>query len=807
MSRKLFGTDGIRGPANQGVMTPEIAFRIGAAVTYQASRRVKHAPRVVIGKDTRVSGYLFETSLAAGVCALGGRVMLSGPLPTPAIAHLTTSMRADAGVVISASHNPFEDNGIKIFASDGFKLPDEAELEIEQLIESDKLDKARPRGKNVGRAERLDDAPGRYVAFVKQTFPQDLTLEGMRIVVDAAHGAAYRVAPAILSELGAEVIAIGVRPDGQNINRRCGANHPENCAHEVVRKKAHLGICLDGDADRLIIGRRARPGGRRRRGDVAVRDALAARGQAQAAHAGDDRDVQPGPRARHRAREGQAAALRRRRPLRGRRDAQERPQLRRRAERPPDLPRPRDHRRRPGRRAAGAGHLGARAKERRRAVGDGHRARAAGADQRQVPDPQGARRDAAHAARHPRRGEEARRQRSRPGPLERHRGQAAHHDRRALAPIASSRWPTTSPPKPSATSPDRLHATDHDELAGETRRRVASVARTRSARRGIMRSKLAYLSGCLLALTLAPRSPAGACTPLSEFYFHPSVPTLVPFDGVVPFVDCNPEQYCREFGAPVVTDAATGEVLAGETVVTHVGADGGPARAYWKPAAPLRVGQRYQLAPTDPRFIQALPPSSFMAVENAPFDPRDATALPVSTSIQPLEKGIGVAHCCPPRCGVSCVYERVDVRPFLNVAIKPADVPLAAQWSYEVQFATSGAPDRKPLSERFAFATYYEPPEVRDRYCYTIVAQPLVGGPPVTMHEGCIENTLQGLGERDVSDTKILNFFEENCPGANDGLECRLLAPSDDLSGPLTASLILLSLVASRFRRSRRNAA
>ncbi|MDB4985942.1 MAG: Phosphoglucosamine mutase [Myxococcaceae bacterium] len=253
MSRKLFGTDGIRGPANQGVMTPEIAFRIGAAVTYQASKRVKHPPRIVIGKDTRLSGYLFETSIAAGVCAMGGRVMLSGPLPTPAVAHLTTSMRADAGVVISASHNPFEDNGIKIFASDGFKLPDEAELEIEQLIETDALDKARPHGKHVGIAERLDDAPGRYVAFVKQTFPQDLTLEGMRIVVDAAHGAAYRVAPTILKELGAEVIAIGVRPDGQNINRRCGANHPETCAHEVVRKKAHLGICLDGDADRLII--------------------------------------------------------------------------------------------------------------------------------------------------------------------------------------------------------------------------------------------------------------------------------------------------------------------------------------------------------------------------------------------------------------------------------------------------------------------------------------------------------------------------------------------------------------------------
>lgn len=253
MSRKLFGTDGVRGLANEGVMTPEIAFRIGAAVTYQASRRVSHPPRIVIGKDTRVSGYLFEAALAAGVCALGGRVMLSGPLPTPAIAHLTTSMRADAGVVISASHNPFEDNGIKIFASDGFKLPDEAELELEALIESDELDKHRPRGKHVGRAERLDDAPGRYVAYVKQTFPQDLTLEGMRIVVDAAHGAAYRVAPSVLRELGAEVFPIGVRPDGHNINRRCGATHPETCAHQVLRKKADLGICLDGDADRLII--------------------------------------------------------------------------------------------------------------------------------------------------------------------------------------------------------------------------------------------------------------------------------------------------------------------------------------------------------------------------------------------------------------------------------------------------------------------------------------------------------------------------------------------------------------------------
>ncbi len=234
-------------------MSPEIAFRIGAAIAYQARRRVKHAPRVVIGKDTRVSGYLLETALASGVCALGGRVMLSGPLPTPAIAHLTTSMRADAGVVISASHNPFEDNGIKIFAADGFKLPDEVEQEIEALIENDVIDRNRPRGKNVGRAERLDDAPGRYVAFVKQTFPQDLTLEGLRIVVDAAHGAAYRVAPSVFHELGAEVISIGVRPDGYNINRQVGATYPETCAKEVLRKKAHLGVCLDGDADRLIL--------------------------------------------------------------------------------------------------------------------------------------------------------------------------------------------------------------------------------------------------------------------------------------------------------------------------------------------------------------------------------------------------------------------------------------------------------------------------------------------------------------------------------------------------------------------------
>jgi phosphoglucosamine mutase len=253
MARKLFGTDGIRGLANEGMMTPEIAFRIGAAVTYRVRKRVSHAPRIVVGKDTRLSGYLFEQAISAGVCSQGGHVMLSGPLPTPAIAHLTTSMRADAGVVISASHNPYEDNGIKIFGADGYKLPDADEEDLERLIESDALDTRRPTGKSVGRAERLEDAPGRYVAFVKQSFPTDLTLEGMRIVVDAAHGAAYRVAPAVFYELGAEVCSMGVAPNGRNINKSCGAVHPEACAREVLKRKADIGIALDGDADRVIV--------------------------------------------------------------------------------------------------------------------------------------------------------------------------------------------------------------------------------------------------------------------------------------------------------------------------------------------------------------------------------------------------------------------------------------------------------------------------------------------------------------------------------------------------------------------------
>ena len=253
MTRKLFGTDGIRGLANAGAMTPETAFRLGAAITHQARRRVKRAPRVIIGKDTRVSGYMLETALASGVCALGGRVLLSGPLPTPAIAHITQSMRADAGIVVSASHNAFEDNGIKVFGGDGFKLPDGVEAELEELMAGDVIDKKRPTGIHVGRAERLDDAWGRYVSFVKGTFPQSLSLEGVKIVVDAAHGAAYRVAPAVFAELGATVHAIGVKPNGRNINDGCGAMFPGHTATEVKKRKADFGVALDGDADRVIV--------------------------------------------------------------------------------------------------------------------------------------------------------------------------------------------------------------------------------------------------------------------------------------------------------------------------------------------------------------------------------------------------------------------------------------------------------------------------------------------------------------------------------------------------------------------------
>ena len=252
-ARSLFGTDGIRGVANVHPMTPELALALGRAITFVAGRGKDHPPRVLIGKDTRLSGYMIETAIASGVTSMGGRVLLCGPVPTPAVAHLTVSMRADAGIVISASHNPYADNGIKVFAADGFKLPDSTESEIEQLVAEPERMGERRTGPAVGRAEKLEDARGRYVAYVKNTFPRDLTLDGVRVVVDAAHGAAYRVAPLVFSELGASVWAIGVRPDGVNINHEAGALHPDNARAEVVKRGAQIGIALDGDADRVLV--------------------------------------------------------------------------------------------------------------------------------------------------------------------------------------------------------------------------------------------------------------------------------------------------------------------------------------------------------------------------------------------------------------------------------------------------------------------------------------------------------------------------------------------------------------------------
>jgi phosphoglucosamine mutase len=251
-ARKLFGTDGIRGVAGQFPMTPEFALRLGRAIAHVARRDKSRPVRIVIGKDTRLSGYMLETALAAGICAMGGRVMLSGPVPTPAVAYLTTSMRADAGVVISASHNPYGDNGIKIFGPDGFKLPDAEEAQIEELLSGADIDKGAT-GSSIGRAERLEDARGRYVVFTKSCFPAQRTLDGVRIVVDAGHGAAYKVAPAVFAELGADVHCIGVKPNGRNINNQCGALHPERVAAEVREKHAVIGIALDGDADRVIV--------------------------------------------------------------------------------------------------------------------------------------------------------------------------------------------------------------------------------------------------------------------------------------------------------------------------------------------------------------------------------------------------------------------------------------------------------------------------------------------------------------------------------------------------------------------------
>jgi len=251
-SQRLFGTDGVRGVANVHPMTAEVAMQLGRALAYLI-RNGPHRHRVIIGKDTRLSGYMLEQALAAGITSMGVDVWLTGPLPTPGISNLTTSMRADAGAVISASHNPYQDNGIKFFWRDGFKLPDETEAKLEELLSTGAMDTIRPTADNIGRAFRLEDARGRYIVFLKATFPRELTLEGMTIVVDCANGAAYKTAPSVLEELGAKVISIGVSPDGTNINEKCGALHPEGLARAVKEHGANLGLALDGDADRLIV--------------------------------------------------------------------------------------------------------------------------------------------------------------------------------------------------------------------------------------------------------------------------------------------------------------------------------------------------------------------------------------------------------------------------------------------------------------------------------------------------------------------------------------------------------------------------
>jgi len=249
---RLFGTDGVRGIANEEPMTPETVVKLGRAVAY-LTRRPGEQTSIVIGKDTRLTGYMLECALTSGICSMGVDVLLVGPLPTPGIAFIIRSLRADAGVVISASHNPFEDNGIKFFSGEGFKLPDEVEARVEELVLSGEIDAIRPRAREVGKAYRIGDAVGRYIEFAKRTIPKGVTFKGMRVVVDCAHGAAYKVSPTLLRELGADVVALNVAPDGFNINEGCGSLHPEGMQAAVREHGADVGFAHDGDADRVIL--------------------------------------------------------------------------------------------------------------------------------------------------------------------------------------------------------------------------------------------------------------------------------------------------------------------------------------------------------------------------------------------------------------------------------------------------------------------------------------------------------------------------------------------------------------------------
>ncbi len=252
MSKRLFGTDGIRGVANVHPMTADMALKVGAAAGY-IFQRENRPHTILIGKDTRQSCYMFENALTAGLCSMGVNVLLVGPLPTPGVSYIMRSLRADAAVVISASHNSFEDNGIKFFGPDGFKIADEVEFEIERLVSTNEIEAIRPSSHMIGRARRIDDAVGRYIEFAKATFPKGMRLDGLKIVCDCANGAMYKVGPFTLSELGAEVVALSNQPDGRNINKNCGTTCPEEMRAAVIRERADLGVAFDGDGDRLVM--------------------------------------------------------------------------------------------------------------------------------------------------------------------------------------------------------------------------------------------------------------------------------------------------------------------------------------------------------------------------------------------------------------------------------------------------------------------------------------------------------------------------------------------------------------------------
>ena len=256
--RKIFGTDGVRGTANIEPVTAETALKLGRAAGHvfknlETMSRGRGKHKIVLGKDTRLSGYMLENAISSGILSMGVDVLFIGPLPTPGVAYVTRSLRADAGIVITASHNPYDDNGIKFFRADGYKLDDQIEARIEGLVFSGEIESIRPTAGEIGKAVRIDDALGRYIEYAKASFPRGLTLEGMRVVADCAHGAAYKSTPCVLSELGAEVIVYGNHPDGTNINKNCGSMHPEEMCRKVREHGAHLGIAHDGDADRVLL--------------------------------------------------------------------------------------------------------------------------------------------------------------------------------------------------------------------------------------------------------------------------------------------------------------------------------------------------------------------------------------------------------------------------------------------------------------------------------------------------------------------------------------------------------------------------